>query len=99
MHCQILLYYLATRAWASMWCTPIIGKLKLPAIFRAFRTPTALQAITQNNSKKPTEILQSSQNSADYTLFFISNYADYTKAATVKFATPTRTSNRDLQQY
>jgi len=34
--------YLATRAWASMWWTPIIGKLKPPATLRAFCTPTAL---------------------------------------------------------
>lgn len=39
----LFFFYLATKAWASMWWTPTIGLLKSPAIFRAFRTPTAPQ--------------------------------------------------------
>ena len=44
-------HYLATRAWASMWCTPTIGRLKAPATLRAFCTPTV------SNQKKTKETL------------------------------------------
>ena len=35
--------YLATKVWASIWCTPTIGSWNSPAISRAFRTPTTFR--------------------------------------------------------
>lgn len=47
-----LVLYLATRAWASMWCTLIIGRPKLPATLLAFRTPTVQKVHIEKNRSK-----------------------------------------------